>query len=200
MDDAPSVPEGWYPDPAGAAPLRWWDGRGWTGSTYDPAAPPVDDGPSDPGPGAWEDPEVAAWSGAEPGHSFTFAPVDPEPYPDLFDGSAGPPSSGSRRGSRRGLLLTSVGLVLLLLGALVAVGLLVTGRERTLDVGAIEAEIGSRLSADAGTSVTVTCPETVPIQAGSVFTCDATASDGSHVDVLVQQRDDAGNVTWRIGG
>jgi membrane protease YdiL (CAAX protease family) len=24
-------PAGWYPDPAGAAAERWWDGRGWTG-------------------------------------------------------------------------------------------------------------------------------------------------------------------------
>jgi hypothetical protein len=30
---APSVPLppfGWYPDPAGSAMQRWWDGRGWT--------------------------------------------------------------------------------------------------------------------------------------------------------------------------
>jgi hypothetical protein len=30
----PSAPElppfGWYPDPAGTAMLRWWDGRQWT--------------------------------------------------------------------------------------------------------------------------------------------------------------------------
>lgn len=24
-------PAGWYPDPAGGAGLRWWDGQGWTG-------------------------------------------------------------------------------------------------------------------------------------------------------------------------
>lgn len=27
---APTVQPGWYPDPHGAAPLRWWDGAGWT--------------------------------------------------------------------------------------------------------------------------------------------------------------------------
>lgn len=26
-----SQPPGWYPDPYGHAPLRWWDGQAWTG-------------------------------------------------------------------------------------------------------------------------------------------------------------------------
>ncbi|HVC14103.1 MAG TPA: DUF2510 domain-containing protein [Acidimicrobiales bacterium] len=26
----PLPPAGWYPDPAGSAKERWWDGRGWT--------------------------------------------------------------------------------------------------------------------------------------------------------------------------
>ena len=27
---AEEVPFGWYPDPAGTAMLRWWDGSAWT--------------------------------------------------------------------------------------------------------------------------------------------------------------------------
>ncbi|MHB1986474.1 MAG: DUF2510 domain-containing protein [Acidimicrobiales bacterium] len=30
-----TIPAGWYPDPSGQAPLRWWDGRAWVGYTRD---------------------------------------------------------------------------------------------------------------------------------------------------------------------
>lgn len=33
----PATTAGWYPDPWRAAPLRWWDGRAWTGWTHPPA-------------------------------------------------------------------------------------------------------------------------------------------------------------------
>lgn len=36
------TPAGWYPDPAGSASERWWDGTAWTGHVQAPAsAPPV---------------------------------------------------------------------------------------------------------------------------------------------------------------
>ncbi len=33
-----TIPAGWYPDPAGQAPLRWWDGRAW--ADYTRESPP----------------------------------------------------------------------------------------------------------------------------------------------------------------
>ena len=32
-------PPGWYPDPAGGAATRWWDGQGWTEHVQQPAPP-----------------------------------------------------------------------------------------------------------------------------------------------------------------
>jgi len=33
----PPPPPGWYPDPAGGAGARWWDGQGWTEHVQQPA-------------------------------------------------------------------------------------------------------------------------------------------------------------------
>ena len=35
---APVVAAGWYADPWGRAPLRWWDGTAWSWQTVDPGA------------------------------------------------------------------------------------------------------------------------------------------------------------------
>jgi Protein of unknown function (DUF2510) len=45
-----SVMSGWYPDPAGSAELRFWDGQGWTAQTAPvaPAAPLAPAAPSAP--------------------------------------------------------------------------------------------------------------------------------------------------------
>ena len=37
----PSVPAGWYPDPAGSPNSRWWDGVQWTDSMQQPYSPGV---------------------------------------------------------------------------------------------------------------------------------------------------------------
>lgn len=38
---------GWYPDPGGTAPFRWWNGQAWTTATSD-GAPPAPAQPSAP--------------------------------------------------------------------------------------------------------------------------------------------------------
>ena len=35
-----SIPAGWYPDPAGGAGKRWWDGTTWTANVQEPEASP----------------------------------------------------------------------------------------------------------------------------------------------------------------
>lgn len=35
----PTTPAGWYPDPAGSANLRWWDGSAWTAHLAPPPIP-----------------------------------------------------------------------------------------------------------------------------------------------------------------
>ena len=42
---APAVPAGWYPDPAGSADMRWWDGASWTSHTAN-STPAVDVAPA----------------------------------------------------------------------------------------------------------------------------------------------------------
>lgn len=39
MATAPGVPAGWYPDPSGAAPWRWWDGQRWSHETHSGGPP-----------------------------------------------------------------------------------------------------------------------------------------------------------------
>ena len=36
-----SIPAGWYPDPAGGAGKRWWDGSVWTANMQEPEAAPA---------------------------------------------------------------------------------------------------------------------------------------------------------------
>lgn len=40
MSQPPSMPAGWYPDPAGGGLQRWWNGVGWSDQTQ-PAAMPA---------------------------------------------------------------------------------------------------------------------------------------------------------------
>jgi uncharacterized protein YxjI len=44
----PPPPAGWYPDPAGRAGTRWWDGQGWTDHVQQAAPPPPPPAPGPP--------------------------------------------------------------------------------------------------------------------------------------------------------
>jgi hypothetical protein len=64
------TPPGWYADPSGAAPLRWWDGTQWTAHVSQPTAP--------------ADPAAAAASvAAAPAAPVQYAPAGPAPRPHL---------------------------------------------------------------------------------------------------------------------
>ena len=39
LDHVGATPPGWYADPWGVSPARWWDGREWTGFVVEPEAP-----------------------------------------------------------------------------------------------------------------------------------------------------------------
>jgi hypothetical protein len=97
-----------------------------------------------------------------------------------------------------------VGLVALALVVLLAVGIgaaillsRAAGRSQ-LDMATVESEIASRLSDRSGVATTVDCPDSVAIEAGTTFTCTATAADGSTATVVVHQDDDQGNLTFGI--
>lgn len=55
-----STPAGWYPDPWGAAPQRWWDGTQWTAHVSQPGAPVGRPAAGLAQPGAAAQPGVAA--------------------------------------------------------------------------------------------------------------------------------------------
>ena len=199
MSSTTSPEPGWYPDPAGGEGLRWWTGDSWTSATRPrsatqaspaPAAVTVAPGAGAPWPVVTSAPPVAVVPTA-------FASTVPaRERPDVlatYDEVRSP-----RR--RRGLgpwLVAGAALLLVALAAAVLVGVAPFGG-RQLATGAVQAEISSALSARIGGTATVSCPDSVPLQAGMYFTCTATAPDGSSAVVEVRQLDDQGNVTWHL--
>jgi hypothetical protein len=70
-----------------------------------------------------------------------------------------------------------------------------------IDTREAEQDIERGLSARTGAKLrSVDCPDEVEARKGDVFTCTATASDGSKVRVKVTQVDDQGGVRWELGG
>jgi len=206
-----SGPEaGWYPDPTDEAELRWWNGVGWTDDTTTisaavAAVPPVPDQPvappAAPAPYAVPAQQAPPSSPAPQGWStpnYVPPPVHVDGRPDIFDDASGP-SGRSRSGRALGLMIG--GIALIVVAVAVAVTTIVSSSYRSkLDTGAIETRVAASLSQRFGSSFTVTCPDSVALESGATFTCDANADDGTGLTVEVHQDDDQGNVTWRPVG
>jgi Domain of unknown function (DUF4333)/Protein of unknown function (DUF2510) len=178
-------PAGWYPDPAGAAALRWWNGLTWSDATHplpDYVAPSV---PRAPGPPLVPRQSDLAWS-----------PVVPDPFTTPAPDVAETARSSSR--PKPWVLVTAVVAGLALLVTALALLPAVIGSRNLLDTAAIERQIAHDLTAQTRSNVTVSCPDSIPLATGSTFTCTATSSDGSSTSVLVVQNDDQGNVSWSI--
>ncbi|MEO8907543.1 MAG: DUF2510 domain-containing protein [Microbacteriaceae bacterium] len=77
---------GWYPDPAGSAQQRWWDGTGWTGylQSPQPVVPPVQPAQAGalPQHSAYSSPYTSAYADAAP-IAQPYATVMPIVQPDL---------------------------------------------------------------------------------------------------------------------
>ena len=73
--------------------------------------------------------------------------------------------------------------------------------ERRLDADKLEGKIKAGIEQQAGVKIrSVACPSNIKIKAGNVFTCKATTTAGETATVHVTQKDDKGNVNYRVGG
>ena len=88
----------------------------------------------------------------------------------------------------------NVRLSLAIASAAVALGACGT---QQLDTAEAEKTIGNRLGEQAGTKVTINCPDDVEIKKGDTFECEAKARNDT-AKVKVTQLDDEGNVRWRV--
>jgi hypothetical protein len=112
--------------------------------------------------------------------------------PERGAGSSGP---ARRRTARRVAALACAPAILLALpGCSFSTG------SDSLDTDKLEREVVKGIKEQLNIDATVTCPDDVKAEAGDVFTCEARSSDGTTATVTVTQKDDDGNVDWRIGG
>jgi predicted component of type VI protein secretion system len=80
--------------------------------------------------------------------------------------------------------------------AATAIALTACGTEQ-LDTAEAEKTIADRLGKQAGTKVTIDCPDDVEIKKGDTFNCEAKARKDT-AKVRVTQLDDEGNVRWEV--
>ncbi len=70
---------------------------------------------------------------------------------------------------------------------------------KTLKIDQLESSLEGQLEDQLQTSgVTVNCPGDVKAEAGSTFECTGTLPNGDTITIRVTQKDDNGNVTWKV--
>ena len=111
--------------------------------------------------------------------------------PSRGAGSSGP---ARRRAAAR---LLGLACVPLLVAGLAGCSFSVGGSN--LDTEKLEREITKGIKDQLNIDATVSCPREVKIAKGESFQCVATDADGETAPVVVNQKDDSGNVSWKLG-
>jgi Domain of unknown function (DUF4333) len=84
---------------------------------------------------------------------------------------------------------------------LVAVALVAVGCTKSLDTSNLESTLKSQLESQLSASgLTVSCPDNIKVETGATFECTATDPSGQSITIEVTQKDDQGNVTWKVTG
>jgi len=70
---------------------------------------------------------------------------------------------------------------------------------KTLKIDQLESSLQGQIEDQLETSgVTVDCPDDVKAETGATFECTGTMSNGDTLTIRVTQKDDNGNVTWKV--
>jgi len=74
-----------------------------------------------------------------------------------------------------------------------------TACSKTLKIDQLEPQLANQLNSQLQTTgITVDCPNDVKAETGARFRCTATAPNGDTVAIDVTQKDDNGNVSWKV--
>jgi len=84
---------------------------------------------------------------------------------------------------------------------ILALATLAVACTKTLDTTNLRNSLQAQLRTElASSDLVVHCPDGVKVEAGATFTCTATDGSGRSLTLQITQKDDKGNVTWKIVG
>ena len=70
---------------------------------------------------------------------------------------------------------------------------------KTLKIDELEPQLANQLNTQLETTgITVDCPSDVKAETGATFECTATLPNGDTITIDVTQKDDNGNVAWKV--